>query len=271
MAVDAAGIEERLNAVAVVEAGRGGRPADLLRIGAAVVGEVAGAFAFTPESTVAGLVAQGEAVGIQSDPDIDADILSLRELLIYGLKGLAAYADHARILGQEDDSVYAFIHSAMAATLNQNPQVDELVGLALKCGEVNIRAMQLLDAANTGTYGHPVPTPVPLGAKAGGYAHLPAGLDIDPCPLVGSHTCRLHEGHNAKAHVAAARVRRTRSRLAASRTRGGRVRRASAATVSHHVTATALLSGPSSKHTSAGGGSYECCEAVPIISGTTMK
>ena len=140
-------------------------------------GDIAGAPDFTPADSVAGMVAQGEAVGIKSNADIDADILSLRELLIYGLKGLAAYADHARILGQEDDAVYAFIHSAMAATLNENPAVDDLVGLALKCGEVNIRAMELLDAANTGTYGHPVPTSVPLGAKAG-KAILVSGHDL---------------------------------------------------------------------------------------------
>lgn len=140
-------------------------------------GDVAGAPAFTPAESLDGLVAQGEAVGIKADPDLDADILSLRELLIYGIKGLAAYADHARILGQEDDAVYAFIHSAMAATLDKTLGADDLVGLALKCGEVNIRAMELLDAGNTGTYGHPVPTAVPLGAKAG-KAILVSGHDL---------------------------------------------------------------------------------------------
>jgi hydroxylamine reductase len=140
-------------------------------------GAVAGAPDFKPESGLAGLVAQGEAVGIKADPTLDPDLLSLRELLIYGIKGLAAYADHARILGQEDDAVYAFIHSAMAATLDKTLGVDDLVGLALKCGEVNIRAMELLDAGNTGTYGHPVPTAVPLGAKAG-KAILVSGHDL---------------------------------------------------------------------------------------------
>jgi len=132
---------------------------------------------FVPAADLTGLVAQGETVGIKSDPDINPDILSLQELLIYGLKGLAAYADHARILGQEDDAVYAFVHEAMAATLDKNLGVDELVGLALKCGEVNLRAMELLDAANTGTYGHPVPTKVPLGAKQG-KAILVSGHDL---------------------------------------------------------------------------------------------
>ena len=132
---------------------------------------------FAPASDQDGLVAQGETVGIQSDPDINPDILSLQQLLIYGLKGLAAYADHARILGQEDDAVYAFIHEAMAATLDQSLDADALVALALKCGEVNLRAMEVLDAANTGTYGHPVPTKVPLGAKQG-KAILVSGHDL---------------------------------------------------------------------------------------------
>ena len=123
------------------------------------------------------LVAQGEKVGIKSDPDVNPDILSLKELLVYGLKGLAAYADHARILGQTDDAVYTFIYEALAATLNKDAGVDELVGLALKCGEVNLKAMELLDAGNTGTYGHPVPTSVPLGAKQG-KAILVSGHDL---------------------------------------------------------------------------------------------
>ena len=132
---------------------------------------------FIPETTIEGMVGQGEKVGLKSDPDINPDILSLQHLLIFGIKGVAAYADHARILGQTDEKVFAFIHEAMAATLNKNLSVDDLVGLVLKCGEINLRAMELLDAANTGTYGHPVPTAVPLGAKKG-KAILVSGHDL---------------------------------------------------------------------------------------------
>ncbi|MGD9007235.1 MAG: hydroxylamine reductase [Desulfobacteraceae bacterium] len=138
---------------------------------------------FAPADTTAGLVSQGESVGIMADENLDADLRSLRELLTYGVKGLAAYADHARILGQEDENVYAFIHEAMAATLDQSLGVDDLVGLALKCGEVNLRAMELLDAGNTGTYGHPVPTAVPLGAKKG-KAILVSGHDLKDLELI---------------------------------------------------------------------------------------
>lgn len=132
---------------------------------------------YTPAATTEELVQQGEAVGIKANPDVDPDILSLSELLIYGIKGTAAYADHAAILGQEDDTVYAFIHEALASTLDPNLGVNDYVGLALKCGEINLRAMELLDAGNTGTYGHPVPTAVPLGVKKG-KAILVSGHDL---------------------------------------------------------------------------------------------
>ena len=132
---------------------------------------------FYPASDLEKLVAQGELVGVKSNPEVDPDILSLRELLVYGLKGLAAYADHARILGQHDDMVYDFVYQALAATIDDELSVEDLVGLALKCGEVNLKAMELLDTANTGTYGHPVPTSVPLGVKKG-KAILVSGHDL---------------------------------------------------------------------------------------------
>lgn len=122
---------------------------------------------FKPEATIEGMVEQGKAVGIKSDPTIDPDIQSLQQTTVYGLKGVAAYADHAQILGQEDDTVYAFIHEALASTLNKDLTLDDWVGITLKTGEVNLRTMELLDAANTGTYGNPVPTEVPLGHKKG--------------------------------------------------------------------------------------------------------
>ncbi|MEJ2658089.1 MAG: hydroxylamine reductase [Desulfobacterales bacterium] len=132
---------------------------------------------FTPASTKEDLVEQGEKVGVKADPDIDPDIRSLQQLLIYGIKGVAAYADHAAILGKTDTKVFDFIHDAMAATLNKNLSADDLVGLVFKCGEINIRTMEILDAANTETYGHPVPTSVPLGAKKG-KAILVSGHDL---------------------------------------------------------------------------------------------
>jgi len=137
----------------------------------------AGPAAFQPAKDLNGLVDQGTKVGLKSDPDIDPNILSLQHTTLFGIKGVAAYADHAQILGQEDDKVYAYIHEGLVAMLNKNLTLNDWVGLALKCGEINIRAMELLDAGNTGTYGHPVPTKVPLGAKKG-KAILVSGHDL---------------------------------------------------------------------------------------------
>jgi hydroxylamine reductase len=132
---------------------------------------------FKPETTLDGLVAQGEKVGLKSDPTVNPDLLSLEHTLLFGLKGIAAYADHAQILGQEDDTVYAFVHEGLAATLRKDLALNDWLGLVLKCGEVNLRTMELLDAGNTGTYGHPTPTKVPLGTKKG-KAILVSGHDL---------------------------------------------------------------------------------------------
>ena len=76
----------------------------------------------------------------------DVNIRSLQHMTLFGLKGVAAYADHAQILGQEDDKVYAFIHEGMTAMGNKSLGLNDWVGLTLKCGEINIRTMELLDA-----------------------------------------------------------------------------------------------------------------------------
>ncbi len=122
---------------------------------------------FTPAETVEGMIEQGRKVGVLIPKDLNEDIRSLRELLTYGLKGIAAYADHARILGKSNPEVDTFMHKALAATLDDNLGADEYVGLVMECGQVNYKTMELLDAANTGAYGDPVPTKVPLGVKKG--------------------------------------------------------------------------------------------------------
>jgi len=123
-----------------------------------------------PAGDLDGLVAQGAEIGVLSrKATLGEDVTGLQELLTYGLKGMAAYADHAQILGQEDDAVYAFFYQALDYLTQAEQSADELVGLALKCGEVNLTVMGLLDTANTGAYGHPVPTKVrvePLKGKA---------------------------------------------------------------------------------------------------------
>ena len=136
-----------------------------------------GAADLVVEKTKEGMLKQGKQVGIKSDSVDNADLQGLHWLLIYGIKGVAAYAYHAYRFGKKDDKVFEFIEQGLAATLDKSLGVNDFVGLALKCGEVNIRAMELLDAGNTEAYGHPVPTKVPLGAKKG-KAILVSGHDL---------------------------------------------------------------------------------------------
>ena len=135
------------------------------------------AITFQPESSQEGLLKQAKSVGLKADTSINPDILSLKHILLFGIKGVAAYADHAQILGQEDDKVYAFIHEALASTLRADLDLNAWVGLVLKCGEINLRTMELLDAGNTSAFGHPAPTKVPLGVKKG-KAILISGHDL---------------------------------------------------------------------------------------------
>ena len=137
-----------------------------------------GAAAFQPARDVAGLIDQGTKVGLNSDQfAADENVRSLQHVTLFGIKGIGAYAEHAETLGQEDDKVYAFVQEGLAAMLDKSLGLNDWVGLALKCGEVNIRVMELLDAGNTGKYGHPVPTKVPLGHRKG-KAILISGHDL---------------------------------------------------------------------------------------------
>ncbi|MFW6386948.1 MAG: hydroxylamine reductase [Bacillota bacterium] len=109
----------------------------------------------------AGLEAKAVEIGVLETKN--EDIRSLRELLIYGLKGIAAYADHAYVLEETDEDIFSFITRGLAATTDDSLGQDDLVGLVLKCGEVAVDTMALLDKANTGNYGHPEPTEVNIG------------------------------------------------------------------------------------------------------------
>ena len=95
----------------------------------------------------------------------DEDIRSLRELITYGLKGLAAYMKHANELSYDNEEVSAFMQETLAKLLNDNLTVDELVELTLETGKVGVDGMALLDSANTGTYGHPEMTKVNIGVR----------------------------------------------------------------------------------------------------------
>jgi len=127
--------------------------------------------------TLEGLVKQGKNYGLMSEPNIDPDIRSLQHMLLFGIKGMGAYTDHAAEFDQEDEANYEFIHRGLAAITDKTKGADELLALVLECGQRNLRAMELLNAGNAGAYGDPVPTPVPLGAKKG-KAILVSGHDL---------------------------------------------------------------------------------------------
>jgi len=101
-------------------------------------------------------------VGVLSQAN--EDVRSLRELLIYGLKGMAAYTDHAAMLGKQNQDIYDFMMSALATT-TRDLSVEEMVGQVLKCGEVAVTAMALLDEANTSAYGNPEISKVNIGVR----------------------------------------------------------------------------------------------------------
>ena len=93
------------------------------------------------------------------------DVRSLREMILYGLKGMAAYTEHAANLGKEDETLYAFFYEALAAMLDDTLTADALVALTLRTGEYGVKAMALLDEANTSRYGHPEITSVSIGVR----------------------------------------------------------------------------------------------------------
>jgi len=124
------------------------------------------------------LIEFAKTVGIKSDVFVkeSEDSRSLKEIITYGLKGMAAYADHAYILGFEDDAIYEHIYYALSE-LTKEKEVNDLVALVLKTGEVNLKTMELLDKANTSKFGNPEPTVVSCGVKKGP-AILISGHDL---------------------------------------------------------------------------------------------
>jgi hydroxylamine reductase len=113
--------------------------------------------------TVAEMEEKASKIGVLSTSN--EDIRSLRELVIYGLKGMAAYAEHAFNLGYEDSEIYAFMQRALVATTDNSLGAEELTALVLETGKIGVTAMALLDTANTTTYGHPEITTVSLNVR----------------------------------------------------------------------------------------------------------
>ena len=140
--------------------------------------ELHGPARWIPADKFEDLIKEGEEVGVQERvKKYGEDITGLMELLTYGLKGTAAYADHALVLGKEDNDVYAFFHEALSFLANDKQTVDELLAMNLKCGEINLKVMEILDHANTGAYGNQTPTQVRVEPVKGN-AILVSGHDL---------------------------------------------------------------------------------------------
>jgi len=121
------------------------------------------------------MLKKADSVGVLSTQN--EDIRSLREMITYGVKGMAAYAEHAKNIGKEDKEIYSFIYEALAATLDDSLSVDDLFALTLKTGEYGVKVMALLDEANTSRFGNPEITEVNIGVRKNS-AILVSGHDL---------------------------------------------------------------------------------------------
>jgi len=127
--------------------------------------------------TLEAMLTDAELVSLLADQKDGEDVRSLRHLLLYGLKGLAAYAHHAAVLGKTDDLIDDFFYKALAALTDSALGTAELLDLSMELGKVNFRCMELLDEANTEVYGHPEPTRVLVTKKKGPFIII-SGHDL---------------------------------------------------------------------------------------------
>jgi len=144
----------------------------------AVPAEFGGVAAWTPAATLEGLLEQSQQVILPARFLTESkEIADLQELILYGIKGVAAYAVHALALGAGDPQSFGKIHEILEFLTHPSPTADELLGTALAVGELNYRVMEILDKAHTETFGHPQPAKVRLGARKG-KAILVSGHDL---------------------------------------------------------------------------------------------
>jgi hydroxylamine reductase len=141
---------------------------DAAKAAGEVVEAPAGSAAWQPAGDLAGLLAQAQTVGINAGIEtVGADVIGLRALVIYGLKGVCAYAHHAQMLGKGSEEVYAGVEAALVFLATEPSGVEALLAQALKLGSLNLKVMELLDDANTSRFGAQQPTAVRVTPVAG--------------------------------------------------------------------------------------------------------
>ncbi|MBM3314779.1 hydroxylamine reductase, partial [candidate division WOR-3 bacterium] len=148
------------------------------------VEQLSGPARWQPAAGIDALVEQGRDKGIlKRHEKFGRDVAALHDLILFGLKGVSAYTDHAAVLGSESNEHYAHVFRLLDLIARDSFTADELVAAALDTGSANLKAMELLDAGNTGTYGHPEPTRVRLTPRRG-KAILVSGHDLRDLELI---------------------------------------------------------------------------------------
>ncbi len=140
---------------------------DELKKSAGNITNVPKAAEYRAPDTMEEMLADAPNLGIMADEDLDMDIRSLRELLIYGFKGMAAYAHHAYALDRFDDGVNDFFYKGLASTIDDSLTIEDYLGLNMELGNMDLKCMEVLDSAVTGNFGNPEPTDVLVTTKKG--------------------------------------------------------------------------------------------------------
>ncbi len=159
--------------------------------------ELSGPAAWSPAVGIKALVEQGRDVGIlKRHQQWGDDVADLHDLVLFGLKGAAAYVDHAHALGYDDDAIYAEFHRILDLLAQDKQDAGVLLATSLETGKLNLKVMELLDKANTTTYGHPVPTKVRI-TPVEGKCILVSGHDLRDLALLLQQT----EGRNINVYT----------------------------------------------------------------------
>ncbi|MBV4419008.1 hydroxylamine reductase [Clostridium tyrobutyricum] len=150
---------------------------DLKKQAGWLIGKVPDIVKYQLPDTKEQMLEDSKRAGIMYDQTVDADIRSLRETLVYGMKGMGAYAHHAYVLGYQDGNVNKFFYKGFSSVIDDKLTAEDLFNLNMEFGQVNLKCIELLDKANTESFGNPVPTEVSITKKKGPFI-IVSGHDL---------------------------------------------------------------------------------------------
>ncbi|WP_196008077.1 hydroxylamine reductase [Clostridium tyrobutyricum] len=142
-----------------------------------LIGKVTDIVKYQLPDTKEQMLEDSKKAGIMYDQTVDADVRSLRETLIYGMKGMGAYAHHAYVLGYQDETVNKFFYKGFSSVIDDKLTAEDLFNLNMEFGQINLKCIELLDKANTQSFGNPVPTEVCITKKKGPFI-IVSGHDL---------------------------------------------------------------------------------------------